>query len=315
VRAWCDAVEIANLLLGAPPPQTSSARIIDYFVARQDPATGLVADEDGEAPSIDGGSATYHILCVGYAMELLGAALPEPIHVVHDMPSAELTARLDALPWRERAWSAGHWIDAIGTAYYRNIADFGLRAPAMDTLFGWLLTRASPWHGMWGEPDQRSEWLQVVNGFYRLTRGTFAQFGVPLPYPERAVDTVLAHAANPRYFGRARGTACDVLDVIHPLWLAARQTGHRREEGRAWAAAQLDRVLGSWHDGAGLSFALEQRPDAAAGTDDTHTPGLQGTEMWLAITWLLADYLDVSDALDYRPVGVHRPEPAASACG
>jgi hypothetical protein len=31
--------------------------------------------------------------------------------------------------------------------------------------------------------------------------------------------------------------------------------------------------------------------------------------MWLAIIWLLADYLGHSDALAYHPRGVHRPEP------
>lgn len=40
-------------------------------------------------------------------------------------------------------------------------------------------------------------------------------------------------------------------------------------------------------------------------------PGLQGTEMWLAIAWYLADLLGVSDALGYRPRGVHRPEPSS----
>ena len=34
--------------------------------------------------------------------------------------------------------------------------------------------------------------------------------------------------------------------------------------------------------------------------------------MWLAIVWLLADYLGCADALGYRPRGVHRPEPAHS---
>jgi hypothetical protein len=34
--------------------------------------------------------------------------------------------------------------------------------------------------------------------------------------------------------------------------------------------------------------------------------------MWLAILWYLADLAGLSDALSYRPRGVHRPEPAAS---
>ena len=37
-----------------------------------------------------------------------------------------------------------------------------------------------------------------------------------------------------------------------------------------------------------------------------------GTEMWLAIIWLLAEVLGESGALGYRPRGVHRPEPASA---
>lgn len=245
----------------------------------------------------------YHVLCVGYALDLLGTAFQHPVHAVHDLRSQDLTALLDGLDWTREAWTSGSVVDAIGTGLYRNLADFGLRGD-VETLYGWLLTRVRRTHGMWGEPDAGSGWLMVVNGFYRLTRGTFAQFGMPLPYPERAVDTVLAQARDPRYFGPGAGNACNVLDVIHPLWLLGRQTPHRRAEGEAWAREHLGRALGGWHDGAGLSFAL------TGGSGAARTPGLQGTEMWLAIIWLLADYLGLSDALGYRPRGIHRPEPA-----
>ena len=39
-------------------------------------------------------------------------------------------------------------------------------------------------------------------------------------------------------------------------------------------------------------------------------PGLQGTEMWLAIVYLAADLLGESDGLSWRPRGVHRLAPA-----
>jgi len=35
--------------------------------------------------------------------------------------------------------------------------------------------------------------------------------------------------------------------------------------------------------------------------------------MWLAIIWLLSDYLGHSDALGYRPRGVHRPSRCLSS--
>jgi len=306
LRAWCDAVEIADLTMNTPPPQADRDAIVALLADRQDSATGLVPELGGTEVSLDDGPAAYHVLCVGYALQLLGSRFEHPIRVVADLPSRELVDRLDALPWQHRGWHSGAWIDAIGTALYRNTADFGVSGE-VETLFGWLTTRCRRAHGMWGEPDDDAHWMQVVNGFYRLTRGTFAQFGVPLPYPERAVDTLLTHTGDGTYFRPDRGTACNVLDVIHPLWLCAKQTDHRRAESVAWASRQLDRVLRSWVDGAGFSFELE-----TGGPEAGRTPGLQGTEMWLAVTWLLADYLGRSDALGYRPRGVHRPEPARS---
>jgi acetyltransferase-like isoleucine patch superfamily enzyme len=313
LRAWCDAVELSDMLWGSPPDQVSAERIVEVLRSGQDARTGLVPelpgpDGPGSArPSLDGHApVNYHILAAGYALELLGSRFEHPVRSIAELSSAGLRAALEGLPWEREGWRAGSWVDAAGTALYRNRADFGLEGE-IEALFGWLLTRCDPSTGLWGRPDARSRRLEPVNGFYRLTRGTFAQFGLPLPYPERTIDSVLAHAADEEYFRADRGTACNVLDVIHPLWLAAKQTGHRRAEGEDWARRQLDRVLRSWRDGAGFAFALE------AGHGWDRTPGLLGTEMWLSITWLLADHLGLSDALGYRPRGVHRPEPRASA--
>ena len=129
--------------------------------------------------------------------------------------------------------------------------------------------------------------------------GSFAQFGVPVSHPERVIDTVLAHATDERFFASERMDACNVLDVAHPLWLA-RTTGYRSAEVAAAARTLLDAALERWQNGAGVAF----------GPGDE--PGLQGTEMWLAITWYLADLLGLAEALGYRPRGVHRPEPADS---
>jgi hypothetical protein len=136
----------------------------------------------------------------------------------------------------------------------------------------------------------------AVNGFYRLTRGTFAQYGLDVPRPEAAIDTVLAHCRDWRWFEREERTACNVLDVIHPLWLLGRQTDHRATEVRDAVAAVLPGILADWVDGAGFAFK--------AGGE----PGMQGTEMWLAITYLAADIIGESDALSWRPRGVHRLE-------
>ncbi|MEV0637839.1 acyltransferase [Streptomyces sp. NPDC050619] len=318
VRAHCDAVEIADLLLGAAPGQLPADEHVGRLGAFQDPDTGLVP-EFGESLPEDrfprDGAALYHILCVGYALDLLDAAFPHRVCGARDMTAGQLVARLEELPWRDGAWGAGAWIDAWATAAHWNVRrgeDRGRESGAWEALFGWLLSRADPWTGMWGVPSPGAGRLQVVNGYYRLTRGSFAQFGLPVPHPERVVDAVLDHARDSRYFGAGQENACNVLDVAHPLWLCTRQlgtgggSGYRTAEIRGWAERQLAAALPRWRDGRGFGFG----PGTAGPGPE---PGLQGTEMWLAIVWLLADLLGRSDALGYRPRGIHRPEPAPGA--
>jgi len=117
-----------------------------------------------------------------------------------------------------------------------------------------------------------------------------------------AIDTILAHSRTPDFFGDNRGDACHVLDILHPLWLCRKQTAHRSEDIKAVALFHWKRALSKWVEGEGFSFELEY----------DKKPGLQGTEMWLSIVFLAADLLGVSDALGYRPRGVHRIEVAYS---
>ncbi|MFI7065859.1 acyltransferase [Kribbella sp. NPDC050124] len=308
IRPWCDAVEIADVLVRRTPDGRTRDDLVRRLRHRQDPATGLVSPGDLADAGLDvssddklsvlQGPASYHVLCVGYALQVLESSFEHPITT--DFTPEEL----DKLPWERHAWSSGSGIDGLGTALARNLKDHGESGP-LETLMGWLLLRVDPATGMWGQQHPDDGWLQVVNGFYRLTRGTYAQFGLPLPYPEQAVKTVLAHSNDRRMFTGDGYNACNVLDVIHPLWLAGKQTDVGRADGTRWAEDQLTRILDRWVDGAGFAFA----PD---GTDDRAIPGLQGTEMWLSIIWLLSDYLGLTDAVGYRPRGVHRPEPLIS---
>ncbi|MFG2456336.1 acyltransferase [Streptomyces sp. NPDC048523] len=322
VRAHCDAVEIADLLLGSVPEHMSAEEHIERLSGLQDAKSGLVPEFGEPLPVTDAdgfigeGAALYHVLCVGYALDLLGTGLPHPVCDAEDMTARQLLAQLDALPWRTGAWGAGAWVDSLATAAHWNLRHGdggGAGNGTPESLFGWLLTRVDPWTGMWGSPSAEEGRLQMVNGYYRLTRGSFAQFGLPVPYPERVVDTVLDHARDTRHFGPGRGNACNVLDVAHPLWLCTRQLGqaaggYRSAEIRDWAERQLSTVLRRRQDGRGLGFG----PGAAGPGPE---PGLQGTEMWLAITWYLADLLGRSDELGYRPRGIHRPEPARQGIG
>ena len=312
VRAQCDAVEIADLLLGGAPPQLPADRQIERLRGWQDPGSGAVAslDAKGDQPpssGFDGDDAAYHVLCVGYALDLLGSGFAAPLTLVTETTAAELTATVDGLPWATNAWGAGHMVDALGTALrFSRVRGDEIPTGTGEALFGWLLANADPQTGMWGLPTPQDGLLQPVNGFYRASRGTFAQFGLPVPYPRRVVDTVLQHASDDRYFASDRQNACNVLDVAHPLWLT-RPSGHRSDEVTTLARHLLEEAMGYWTDGAGFGFRAPH--PHTHGLPET-VPGLQGTEMWLAIVWYLADLAGVSDALGYRPRGVHRPEPA-----
>jgi hypothetical protein len=302
VRAWCDAVEIAAMF-GRLPPGFSREELIARLQSYQQPESGLFPDPwqppagNDRPHELSDHLSRYHILAIGYALELLDARPLQPIHAVERIDAETLFGLLEKLPWQTNAWSCGDWIDCYATGLYANRKHFGSKRTP-DALFGWLATHANPRTGLWGTPTPEQQWLQPVNGFYRLTRATYAQFGQRLPYPEAAIDTVLAHARNPAFFRDDEGNACNVLDVIHPLWLCLRDADYRRRDVQAWAERQLQRALGRWVDGRGFSFQLEHREQ----------PGLQGTEMWLSIVYLLADVLGLSSHLGYKPKGVHRTE-------
>lgn len=296
LRALCDAVELSDLLTAEPPPGGSRDEWVERIAGQQRAHTGLMTDA---ASLWDDPEAAYGVLSAGYALDLLGAGFRHPFLDVAD-DAAAVVARLDDLPWTDDPWRAGHHVDAFGTALRWSRRRGDPVAPGTaEALFGWLALRADPGTGMWGSARPDEGLRLVVNGFYRASRGTLAQFGVAPAHPEAVIDTVLRHARDDRWMRPDRRDACTVLDIAHPLWLT-RQTGYRRAEVRELAGELLRHALTGWREGAGAAFRL-----------DADDPGLQGTEMWLAIVWYLADLLEASDALGYRPRGVHRPEPAS----
>ncbi|MEN6595760.1 MAG: acyltransferase [Clostridiaceae bacterium] len=279
VRPWCDAVEIAAMFEGLPNLENKGALV-------------------GRLRGMQKNFIDYNVLTLGYALEVLGEQPTHGYSEVETLSNAALEEWLDGLNWEKEAWQAGAYVDHFATALYFNKKYFN-SAVSGKTLFDWLNIHVDSETGMWGSPNG-TDFLQPVNGFYRLTRGTYAQFGLPIPYPQRAIDTLLLHAANSDYFRIDRGTACNVMDVIHPLWLCAKQTDYRIYEGKAWALLQIDRILSNWQPGDGFSFELDRSVPA----------GLMGTEMWLSVLYLLVDYLGLGGALGYKPKGVHRIEVA-----
>lgn len=305
-RPWCDAVEVAAMF-GRVPPGYTAAEWVTRLREFQDPATGLAPEHVLEDSGLNkelvpagnpDGAWRYNTMALNYALECLGSNLARPVSNAADVTPARLRKHLAGLPWADRAWGAGDWIDCYGSSVLPNAKYFGHKPPLKE-LFAWLDAHCDPASGLWGSPTADTRWLQPVNGFYRLTRGTYAQYGRALPRPEQAIDTILAHATDPAFFAAEKENACNVLDVVHPLWLCLRQTDHRRAEAEAWVAKRLPRVLKAWVGGCGFDFQIERRQ-----------PSLQGTEMWLSIAWLMADLLGAAKSFGYRPQGVHRTEVA-----
>lgn len=300
-RHLCDAIEIAAgfgaveeaLSVGnAVSRNTIIARLQDL----QDPASGLFPDpnrppENG-APLRNDALALYNVLAVGYALEVLGAAPRHRVSAV-DIDFPALSAWLESLPWASNAWGAGATVDSIGTALYLNARHFSNPGPLV-ALFGWLTLRADRTTGLWGSPTDADGWLQPINGFYRLTRGTYAQFGIPLPYPVEAVDSVIRHYRERNGFAGAAHNACNILDTIHPLMLCLRQTDHRRSDIESIAEDVLLRAPERWQAGEGFAFA------------DGQPASLQGTEMWLSVIHLAASLLGLDPLFSFVPQGVHR---------
>ncbi|MGV8978384.1 MAG: acyltransferase [Cellulomonas sp.] len=304
VRAHTDAVELADLLTGAPPPQLALPDHVARLRSLQDERTGLV-DEPGIAwgrvtSLLDDGQA-YHVLDVGYALGLLGSSFVHPPRTLTDLSPAALVDLLDVLPWEHQTWGSGALVDALGTALtWAARRGHPAAAGRVEAVVGWIVAHRDAATGLWGGSGDGLR--EPVNGTYRLVRGTLAQWGVRVGGERALVDTVLARGTQ--VLDDPAASACDALDVVHLLWWAGSTGGvHRAPEVAETAAAILDDALARWVPGAGTPFA----PDLP--------PSLQGTEMWLATAWYAADLLGRSDALGYRPRGVHRPEPfLATSC-
>lgn len=298
VRHLCDAVEIAAAF-GQEQIAFDAGKTVSDLQALQDAKTGLFFARNhrpSTRPEKDP-AVLYNILAVGYALECFGAGPKQPIAFVEHIRTDELILLLEELPWQNRAWHCGATIDAIATALYFNRRYF-TSGDNLTVLFGWLAMKAGKTAGLWGEPTAAQGLLQPVNGFYRLTRGSYAQFGLPVPYPEAAIDSVIAHyRANGGFHGEDFN-ACNLLDTIHPLLLCLKQTDHRQGEAKEIAREILCRNEGRWQRNRGFAFA------------EGHPAGLQGTEMWMSVLWLAAKLLGAEQLLPFQPRGIHRFEPA-----
>ncbi|MDB5613549.1 MAG: acyltransferase, partial [Devosia sp.] len=158
-----DAIELAAGF-DALPEGLDFAATLAELQAMQDSVTGLFPDPHrpvtaGQAMR-DDGLALYNVLSVGYVIEVLGG---NPLHRIDavELDAPQLCDWLDSLTWRERAWTAGSVVDAIGTALYFN-ARYFTTGRARETLFGWLAMKQERATGLWGSSTADEGLLQPV---------------------------------------------------------------------------------------------------------------------------------------------------------
>ncbi|WP_277949578.1 acyltransferase [Cellulomonas sp. WB94] len=171
VRAHADAVELAVLLTMAPPTQLSREEHVERLRGVQHADTGLV-DElvGGRWPDVVTGpdasarlpvrdlpvrdlpdqERAYHVLSVGYALDLLGSSFAHPVRAITELDAPALVGLLDALPWRTEAWGSGALVDAVGTALTWQLRAGRPAAGLAETLAGWAMSRRDPGSGLWG---------------------------------------------------------------------------------------------------------------------------------------------------------------------
>lgn len=300
VRPLCDAIEIFTMF-GRIPPGLRNEEWVRQLRRLQDPQTGLVPEFmksdrhlEPPCPSDPDDAPRYNTMITNYALECLGSHLRFPVSNAAEINEHRLFTYLGKLPWTERAWFGGNWVDCYASCLMINQKYFG-QLTLIDNLLGWLDRNCDPQHGVWGQPTETSRWMEPVNGFYRIVRGTYAQFNRELPFPNATIDTVMQHLTDKAFFGEGVANACNYLDVVHPLWLCFKQTAYRRAEAESWVWSMLPHLVKHWKDGEGFAFELEKG-----------SPGLQGTEMWLSILYLMSDIVGLSDQLCFKPRGVHR---------
>lgn len=303
VRPWCDAIEIAAMF-GRTPAGFTPQELVAELRSWQDSQTGLVPEHlpedrtyDPPAPTSPELEQRYNTMIVNYALECLGSYLEHRVENAAAIRAERMRRIPVELEASVHAWRSGSWIDSYASCLCMNEKYFE-RKTLLPELMDWLNQNCDPTTGMWGKWRDDSRWLYPVNGFYRLTRGTYAQVGALLPYPEAAIDTILAHSKDEEYFGDRKGNACNVLDVVHPLWLCLKQTDHRRSEAEDWVRERVLVILNCWAEGRGFGFDLTR-----------DEPSLQGTEMWLSILYLMVEILGYPRVIGYFPRGVHRLQP------
>lgn len=211
-----------------------------------------------------------HLTChVISAMASLGGVAQRPIrHIEPYCDAGFLVDWLERRPWGGDIATVGNEIMNIGVLlqYVRDFQANKAAAPAVEVLLNWLGSNyISSRTGLWGELDvgDKNRLSRAVMGAYHWWP-LFFYDGVPVPFIERAIDSVLLTQNPNGGFGWGvhngaepfNSSACEDIDSIDPLVRMSALTDYRRDDIRKAIVKAAHWVMRNRQADGGFVFIL-----------------------------------------------------------
>jgi hypothetical protein len=208
---------------------------------------------------------TCHVLS---ALACLGGVAKKPFRWLNQFYSIEefLTSR----NWTDGVDTTGNEIMNVGTIlqYARDFHYDDRAGKAVEVLLAWLDAHwINPKTGVWGtmdivDPMNRSRLVQAAYHWWDL----YFYDHHPIPYVERAIDTVLLTQNSRGGFGCGihnpdtpyHSSACEDIDSIDPLVRMSRQTDYRNTDIQIALTRGLDWLIQNQMPDGGFVFMLDK---------------------------------------------------------
>jgi hypothetical protein len=196
---------------------------------------------------------------------------------------------LEARDWERQPDFVGNEVLNVGTLlqYARDFQKDERCRPAMRVLLDWMTAHhLNAQTGLWGRLDVKNprELSRAVQGGYHFWLLYFYD-RVPIPHPQRVVDSCLATQNVCGGFGQGvhtgsdrESSACEDIDSIDPLARLMGTTDHRRGDVRTALQRGLKQVLlnqtsdGGWWFVRGKGFTYGHEQLAASATQGAMFP-------------------------------------------
>ncbi|MCC7086171.1 MAG: hypothetical protein IT427_14305 [Pirellulales bacterium] len=209
-----------------------------------------------------------HLSChVVIALTCLGAVARKPMRFLDPfLRPGGLVSWLESRDWSKRPDFVGNEVFNVGTLmqYARDFQGNKACAEAMDEMLDWMsdhhvIARTGLWGGL--NMDDPREQSRAVMGAYHFWLLYFYD-GVPIPHPDRAIDSCLEIQNEAGGFGQGvhnpgnplNSSACEDIDSIDPLARLMTENAYRREDIRGALKRGLTQVLSNQVADGGFVF-------------------------------------------------------------